>query len=132
MQENRRLDKKMEIAQCIRRENQGNRIQLKECERILYGETPMLQTQSLCYEDMVNNKMDTTYENKKMSGLRLRSTFAIILFAMGILFDKQDKSIGDYNMEKVRIMIARDAFGICENTDISDMERLASLLDFTK
>lgn len=133
------LEKKLELAQYIREENMGNRMKIRQREKILYG----TNAQPPLYEKGVltsQNHMQQPYpaagvEEGKMPGIsfgtfKYRMIIAVLLFVGFLVCDTNGSKIGKYTMNDVHDMIVADSFHLYEGDRNETMEGLASLLDF--
>lgn len=135
------LEKKMQLAQYIREENQGNRMKIRQRERILYGtdtQPPLFDKSRLTdaaspYE---NNQMQTQQDGTmpvfSAGTFRYRMILALLLFAGFLLCDTGNGKIGTYTTNEVHDMIVADTFHLYDGDGNETMEGLASLLDFDK
>lgn len=135
------LEKKMQLAQYIREENQGNRMKIRQRERILYG----TDTQPPLFDNGRLPSLASPYENHSpqaeqdgavpafTSGtFRYRMILAVLLFVGFLLCDTGDGRIGTYTTNEVHDMITADTFHLYDTEGNETMEGLASLLDFGK
>ena len=128
------LDKKLALAQYIREENHGNRMKIRQRERILYGmdtQPPLYDTGKL---PSMGQQENPPAENGLALGLsfgtfKYRMILAILLFVGFLLCDTSGDKIGNYTTTEIHNMIMADTFHLYgEGNDT--MEGLASLLDF--
>lgn len=133
------LEKKMELARCIREENLGNRVKIRQREQILYGkntQVPLYDKQSfsgihdaLSYgESQENDAMP----GSSMGSFKYRMVLAVFLFVGFLICDTNGSKIGAYSTGEVYDMILADTFhlydvGADENQVLKE---LAGLLDF--
>ena len=135
------LEKKMQLAQYIRAENHGNRMKIRQRERILYG----TDTQPPLFDKGWFPDAASPYENNPSqpqqdeamlvfppSTFRYRMILAVLLFAGFLLCDTGDGRIGTYTTNEVHAMITADTFHLYDGDGNETMEGLASLLDFDK
>ena len=127
------LDKKLALAQYIREENLGNRMKIRQREKILYGtdtQPPLYDTGRLPAFDQQDNP---SAENQTALGISLgtfkyRMIFAILLFVGFLFCDTGGDKIGSYTTTEIHNMIMADTFHLYgEGNDT--MEGLAALLD---
>lgn len=135
------LEKKMQLAQYIREENQGNRMKIRQRERILYGtdtQPPLfdkgrLPAASSPYENNpAQPQQDEAVPGFPSSTFRYRMILAVLLFVGFLLCDTGDGRIGAYTTNEVHDMIMADTFHLYDGDGNETMEGLASLLDFDK
>ena len=128
------LDKKLALAQYIREENLGNRMKIRQRERILYGtdtQPPLYDTGRLQSMEQQENPLP---ENGLALGLsfgtfKYRMILAILLFVGFLFCDTGGDKIGSYTTTEIHNMIMADTFHLYgEGNDT--MEGLAALLDF--
>ena len=128
------LDKKLALAQYIRAENLGNRLKIRQREKILYGtdtQPPLYDTGRLPAFDQQDN---SSVENRTALGSSLgtfkyRMILAILLFVGFLFCDTGGDKIGSYTTTEIHNMIMADTFHLYgEGNDT--MEGLAALLDF--
>ena len=128
------LDKKLALAQYIRAENLGNRMKIRQREKILYGtdtQPPLYDTGRLSVFDQQDNP---SAENRTALGVSLgtfkyRMILAILLFVGFLFCDTGGDKIGSYTTAEIHNMIMADTFHLYgEGNDT--MEGLAALLDF--
>lgn len=133
------LEKKMELARCIREENMGNRVKIRQREQILYGkstQTPLYdkhtwpgQNDTLSYGEAAENNQ---VSGAPMSGFKYRMVLAVLLFVGFLVCDTNGSKIGAYTTGDVYDMILADTFHLYDNTQDQNpvLEELAGLLDF--
>lgn len=135
------LEKKMQLAQYIREENQGNRMKIRQRERILYGtdtQPPLfdkgrLPTAVSPYDsNPAQPQQEETVPVFPPSTFRYRMILAVLLFVGFLLCDTGDGRIGTYTTNEVHDMIMADTFHLYDGDGNETMEGLASLLDFDK
>lgn len=133
------LEKKMELARCIREENMGNRVKIRQREQILYGKSNQLPL----YDKRAFTGMNDTLhygeppENSEipgtsMGGFKYRMVLAVFLFVGFLVCDTNGSKIGAYSTGEVYDMILADTFHLYEETQDQNpvFEELAGLLDF--
>ena len=128
------VEKKMELAKYIREENMGNRMKVRQREKILYGVNEPLplfskEKRSTYYTDM--ETQDNSQETTVGSTFRLRMTAAIILFVGFLLCDAGGYHVFGYSMNDIYELIEKDYF---QAEDISEESgiQLTELLDFDR
>ena len=128
------LDKKLALAQYIREENLGNRMKIRQREKILYGtdtQPPLYDTGRLHSMEQQENPLS---ENGSALGLsadtfKYRMILAILLFVGFLFCDTGGDKIGSYSTTEIHNMIMADTFHLYgEGNDA--MDGLAALLDF--
>lgn len=131
------LEKKMQLAQYIREENQGNRMKIRQRERILYGtdtQPPLFDNGRLPSAPYGNNQPQADQDGAvpafSPSTFRYRMILAVLLFIGFLLCDTGDGKIGTYTTNEVHDMIMADTFHLYDTEGNEAMEGLASLLDF--
>lgn len=129
------IDKKLAMAQYIRNENLGNRMKIRQRERILYGR----DTQPPLYDNgrlqSAEHPEDQSPENGAGFGFpagtfKYRMIFAILLFIGFLLCDTGGDKIGSYTTEEIHDMIMADTFHLYDGDGNDTMDELAALLDF--
>ena len=128
------LDKKLALAQYIREENLGNRMKIRQREKILYGmdtQPPLYDTGRL---QSMEQQENPSLENGLALGLSLntfkyRMILAILLFVGFLFCDTGGDKIGSYTTTEIHNMIMADTFQLY-GEDNYTMEGLAALLDF--
>ncbi len=130
------LEKKMQLAQFIRAENQGNRMKIRQREQILYGtdtQLPLfhngrLPNASSPYE---SDQQQTSQEGEvpvfSSGTFRYRMILAVLLFVGFLLCDTSDGKIGSYTTNEVHEMITADTFHLYDAEGNETMEGLAAL-----
>lgn len=131
------LEKKLELAQYIREENMGNRMKIRQREKIVYGtdtRTPLYDKGTL------NTHMQIPYgaegaPDQEVPGLshgtfKYRMIIAVLLFVAFLVCDTNGSKIGKYTTSDVHDMITADSFHLYDGGGSETMEGLASLLDF--
>ena len=129
------LDKKLALAQYIREENHGNRVKIRQREKILYGkdtQTPLYDTGRLQSPDQQENPSE---ETGMMMGLysgtfKYRMILAILLFVGFLLCDTGGDKIGRFTTSEIHDMIMADTFHLYGTEGNDTMDGLAALLDF--
>ena len=129
------LDKKLALAQYIREENHGNRVKIRQREKILYGkdtQTPLYNTGRLQSPEQQEN---TSEETGMMMGLysgtfKYRMILAILLFVGFLLCDTGGDKIGRFTTSEIHDMIMADTFHLYSTEGHDTMDGLAALLDF--
>lgn len=133
------LEKKMELARCIREENMGNRVKIRQREQILYGKNTQMplydkqiwpgQNDTAPYGDTPGN---SELPGSSMNGFKYRMIFAVLLFVGFLVCDTNGSKIGGYSTNDVYDMILADTFHLYDNTQDQNpvLEELAGLLDF--
>lgn len=132
------LEKKMELAQYIREENMGNRMKIRQREKILYGtnsQPPLYEKGMLPNQNMHQNNTAGSYEEGgiptvSLGTFKYRMIIAVLLFVGFLVCDTNGSKIGSYTMNDVHDMIVADSFHLYEGDRNETMEGLASLLDF--
>lgn len=123
------LEKKMELAQYIRNENLGNRMQIRQREKIIYGterELPLIE-----YTENSENKNVIQQEGS----FKFRMVAAVLLFAAFLLCDAGNYKLFGYSMNDICSMISEDYFQMyATNAEENVTSRLTGLLqlDFEK
>ena len=128
------LDKKLALAQYIREENHGNRMKIRQRERILYGsdtQPPLFDTGRL---QSMEQQENPSAENGMAFGFpsgtfKYRMILAILLFVGFLLCDTSGDKIGNYTTTEIHNMIMADTFHLYGEGN-ETMEGLAALLDF--
>lgn len=128
------IEKKMELAKYIREENMGNRMKVRQREKILYGINEPLplfskEKRSTYYTDMENQ--DTPQEVTVESTFRLRMTAAIILFVGFLLCDAGGYHVFGYSMNDIYEMTRKDYFQAGDVSEEGGIQ-LTELLDFDR
>ncbi len=129
------LEKKMQLAQFIRAQNQGNRMKIRQREQILYGTDTQLP---LFHNGRLSNTV-SPYESSQppaeqeteapvfASGtFRYRMILAVLLFVGFLLCDTSDGKIGSYTTNEVHEMITADTFHLYDTEENEVMEGLAA------
>lgn len=137
MNQKNTLEKKMELARHIREENMGNRLKIRQRERILYGrdtQPPLYDRHALSGQD---SPLAAGTENFPEPGgfagnFRYRMVLAMFLFVGFLVCDTNGSKIGSYSTGEVYDMILADTFHLYDDGDSPDqvMEELAGLFDF--
>lgn len=128
------MDRKLALAQYIRDENLGNRMKIRQRERILYGR----DTQPPLYEGgrlPMDQQENLSSENGMNWGFpvgtfKYRMILAILLFVGFLLCDTGGDKIGRYTTSEIYDMIMADTFHLYEGDGNDTMDSLAALLDF--
>lgn len=128
----------MQLAQYIREENQGNRMKIRQRERILYGhdtqpplfEKGRLPSAASPYDNQQQMEPNGTEPVFPPGTFRYRMILAVLLFVGFLLCDTGDGKIGSYTTNEVHDMIVADTFHLYDGEGNETMEGLASLLDF--
>ena len=129
------LDKKLALAQYIREENQGNRMKIRQRERILYGR----DTQPPLYDNGRLQSIEQQENPSPESGVnfgfpagtfKYRMILAILLFVGFLLCDTGGDKIGHYTTTEIHNMIMADTFHLYDGEGNDAMDGLAALLDF--
>lgn len=133
------LEKKMELARCIREENLGNRVKIRQREQILYGKNTQMPlydkrsfsgiTEALSYGASQENDAMT---GTSMGSFKYRMVLAVFLFVGFLICDTNGSKIGSYSTGEVYDMILADTFHLNDGSTEENqvMEELAGLLDF--
>lgn len=129
------LDKKLALAQYIREENHGNRVKIRQREKILYGkdtQTPLYDTGRLqSPEQQENASSETGMVMGFASGtFKYRMILAILLFVGFLLCDTGGDKIGNFTTSEIHDMIMADTFHLYGTEGNDTMDGLAALLDF--
>ena len=129
------LDKKLALAQYIREENHGNRVKIRQREKILYGkdtQVPLYDTGRLQSPEQQGNPSE---ETGMMMGFysgtfKYRMILAILLFVGFLLCDTGGDKIGSFTTSEIHDMIMADTFHLYSTEGNDTMDGLAALLDF--
>ncbi|RKI86764.1 hypothetical protein D7V83_01320 [bacterium 0.1xD8-71] len=133
------LEKKMELARCIREENMGNRVKIRQREQILYGkntQAPLYDKQTWSGQNDIlsygNPPENSEIPGASMSGFKYRMVLAVFLFVGFLVCDTNGSKIGAYSTNEVYDMILADTFHLYDTTQEQNqvLEELAGLLDF--
>ena len=128
------LDKKLALAQYIREENLGNRMKIRQRERILYGR----DTQPPLYDSgrlqPVEQQENQPSENGVNFGFpagtfKYRMILAILLFVGFLLCDTGNDKIGNYTTTEIHNMITADTFHLYDGEGNDTIDGLAALFD---
>ena len=132
------LEKKMQLAQYIRAENQDNRMKIRQREHILYGR----DTQPPLFDKGRLTNAASPYENNPLQveqndqvpvlspgTFKYRMILAVLLFVGFLLCDTRDGKIGTYTTNEVHDMITADTFHLYDTEGNETMEELATLYD---
>ncbi len=134
------LEKKIELAQYIREENMGNRMKIRQREKILYGtntqpplyEKGMLPDRGIQPDYTMGRGEEGEIPNVTFGTFKYRMIIAVLLFVAFLVCDTNGSKIGNYTMNDVHDMIMADTFHLYEGDGNEAMEGLAGLLDFEK
>lgn len=135
------IEKKMELAQYIRNENMGNRMKIRQREKILYGtenNAPLWEKRDgIPNNDYLagNGITDDMQAPSSESTFKFRMAAAIMLFIAFLLCDAGDYKLFGYSMNDIYGMISEDYFQVYDNSDKEDVTtQLTELLqlDFEK
>ena len=129
------INKKLALAQYIREENHGNRMKIRQREKILYGtdtQPPLFDPGRL---QSMEQQEDPSAENSMTLGFpsgsfKYRMTLAILLFVGFLLCDTGGDKIGNFTTSEIHDMIMADTFHLYDTEGNDTMEGLAALLDF--
>lgn len=132
------LEKKMQLAQYIRAENQENRMKIRQREHILYGtdtQPPLFDRGRLAAASPYENNQVPSGQGENMQPVpsgtfRYRMILAVLLFVGFLLCDTKDGRVGSYTTNQIHDMIMADTFHLYDTEGNEMMEGLASLLDF--
>ena len=133
------LEKKMELARCIREENMGNRVKIRQREQILYGkntQAPLYDKQTWSGQNDIltygNPPENSEILGASISGFKYRMVLAVFLFVGFLVCDTNGSKIGAYSTNEVYDMILADTFHLYDTTQEQNqvLEELAGLLDF--
>lgn len=135
------MERKLELAQYIRRENMENRMKVRQRENFLYGtayDIPVLdgeRRESMGYAAVGQTRMDEgqgAEEKTMLSGFKCRMILALLAFALFLLCDAGGGKVGSYSVKEIHEKIAEDPFGLCGKEGAAVLDELASLLDFER
>lgn len=124
------IEKKMELAQYIREENMGNRMKIRQREKILYGTesaVPLWEEHNGNADDMQVQPTESTF--------KFRMAAAIMLFVAFLLCDAGNYKFFGYSMNDIYGMISEDYFQVYNDIQSDDVTtQLSELLqlDFEK
>lgn len=128
------VDKKLALAQYIRDENLGNRMKIRQRERILYGkdtQPPLYESGRLSMDQQENLSSESGMNWGFPAGtFKYRMILAILLFVGFLLCDTGGDKIGRYTTSEIHDMIIADTFHLYEGDGNDTMDSLAALLDF--
>lgn len=133
------LEKKMELARCIREENMGNRLKIRQREQILYGkdsQIPLYDKHSFSAQNDAafygNQTEPGEMSAASMGNFKFRMIIAVFLFVGFLVCDTNGSKIGTYSTGEVYDMILTDTFHLYDDAQNQDqvLEELAGLLDF--
>lgn len=132
------LEKKMQLAQYIREENMGNRMKIRQRERILYGtdtQLPLfdkgrLPSAASPYDnDLQPSEQEGTMPLFSTGNFRYRMILAVLLFVGFLLCDTRGSKIFEYTTNEVHDMIVADTFHLYDGDGNETMEGLAALFE---
>ncbi len=128
------LDKKLALAQYIREENHGNRVKIRQREKLLYGK----DTQPPLFD--AGKLQGTGQDDPRTQGVpsvgfstgtfKYRMILALLLFVGFLLCDTGGDRIGGYTTDEIHGMIMADTFHLYDADGNDTTEGLAALLDF--
>lgn len=124
------IEKKMELAQYIREENMGNRMKIRQREKILYGTESAVPL----WEEH-NGNADDMHVQPTESTFKFRMAAAIMLFVAFLLCDAGNYKFFGYSMNDIYGMISEDYFQVYNDIQSDDVTtQLSELLqlDFEK
>lgn len=127
------LEKKMALAQYIRAENHGNRVKIRQREKILYGtesQPPLFDKGKLLMMEQPygsEQMEDGTFSMFSVSTFRYRMILAILLFAGFLLCDTGGDKIGKFTTNDIHKMIAADTFHLYDGDGNDTIDGLAAL-----
>lgn len=124
------IEKKMELAQYIREENMGNRMKIRQREKILYGTESAVPL----WEEHNGNAVDMQVQPTE-STFKFRMAAAIMLFVAFLLCDAGNYKFFGYSMNDIYGMISEDYFQVYNDIQSDDVTtQLSELLqlDFEK
>ena len=128
------VDKKLALAQYIRDENLGNRMKIRQRERILYGkdtQPPLYESGRLSMDQQENLSSENGMNWGFPAGtFKYRMILALLLFVGFLLCDTGGDKIGRYTTSEIHDMITADTFHLYEGDGNDTMDSLAALLDF--
>lgn len=132
------LEKKMQLAQYIREENLGNRMKIRQRERILYGTDTQLPLFDKGRLQQTSSPYDNNLQSPEQEGamplfsagtFRYRMILAVLLFVGFLLCDTRDGRIGNLTTSEVHDMIVADTFHLYDGDGNETMEGLAALFE---
>ena len=131
------LDKKLALAQYIREENLGNRMKIRQRERILYGkdsQPPLYDNGRLQSVERQDNQPSENGVNFGFPAgtFKYRMILAILLFVGFLLCDTGGDKIGSYTTAEIHNMIMADTFHLYAGDGNDTIDGLAALFDFEK
>lgn len=131
------LDKKLALAQYIREENLGNRMKIRQRERILYGRDTQPPLYDSSRQQPVEQRENQPSENGMNFGFpagtfKYRMILAILLFVGFLLCDTGGDKIGSYTTAEIHNMIIADTFHLYDGEGNDAIEGLAAVFDFKK
>lgn len=116
-------ERKLALAQLVRRESMENQMKMKQREQIFYD--PAMEIHG--YEPSASvGKLPDNH----LKGFQFRMILAVLLFAAFLLCDANGQRVGQYSAEDVAGLITEDTLGL--STDQPDFSGLEALLDFEK
>ena len=131
-------NKKLALARYIREENHGNRLKIRQREKILYG----TDTQPPLYDRNGKRESEAYQETpeaeergiaaRPQGTFRYRMILAVFLFAGFLLCDTGSGSVGGYTTDEIQGMITEDTFHLYDGGENAVMDSLAGLLDFAR
>lgn len=129
------LDKKLALAQYIREENLGNRMKIRQRERILYGrdtQQPLYDSSRLLPVEQQENQSSENGVNFGFPAgtFKYRMILAILLFVGFLLCDTGGDKIGSYTTTEIHNMITADTFHLYDDAGNDTIDGLAALFDF--
>lgn len=133
------LEKKMQLARCIREENMGNRLKIRQREKLLYGKAsqiPLFDKRTFSGQNDALSYSDTPEAGEipgaSMGSFKYRMVLAVLLFVGFLVCDTNGSKIGAYSTAQVYDMILADTFHLYDGADEQEqvLEELAGLLDF--
>lgn len=128
------INKKLALAQYMREENLGNRMKIRQREKILYGTDTQPPLYDIGRLQSMEQQENPSSENGVAFGIstgtfKYRMILAILLFVGFLFCDTGGNKIGSYTTTEIHNMIMADTFHLYgEGNDT--MEGLAALLDF--
>lgn len=135
------LEKKLELARTLRRENMENRMKVRQREGFLYGSgyvvppcEERLQEDEYAMGALMGKKQAGAPDgaNHFLTGFKCRMILSLVLFAVFLLYDAGGSEIGGCSAEKIHEMIAEDPFLLCGEAGAEVADEIAALLDFDK
>lgn len=135
------VEKKLELARTLRRENMENRMKIRQREGFLYGTGYVMppceekrQEDGYAMLSVPGKEQGGApdLENHFLMGFKCRMVLSLVLFAVFLLYDAGGKEIGGCSAEKIHQMIAEDPLELCGEAGAEVAGELAALLDFDK